>query len=343
VPRRLRRALATLIGAHPSEIVLGNSASWSLHLIPSAYPWRSGDVAARGPARRSRHRLESTYPRNVAIRAIAREIAPRFKEEGLPTFLPEDREAIKEALLEIARRDPRISAAAVTGSGSVDRLDRWSDIDLAFAVRDGADLVATIRDFTQIMRDDYGAVDTVDIRRDPWVYRVFLLASSLQVDLAFVPASDFGARAPTFALRFGEAREVPQVPVPDKNELIAYAWLYGLHVRSSIARGRPWQALYMINTMRDRIMTLSCLRLGVSPHEGRGFDSLPPSLKASMVGTVPRSLARADLLGAFDAAARALSVETVQVDAALASRLEPVLRLMVETPVIDEVRSGPKE
>ena len=43
VPARLRRALERLIGADADTVVLGNSASYGLHLIASALKWSSGD------------------------------------------------------------------------------------------------------------------------------------------------------------------------------------------------------------------------------------------------------------------------------------------------------------
>lgn len=46
LPQRLRSALARLIAGDPSEIVLGNSASWGLHVIAQAFPWRPGDEVA---------------------------------------------------------------------------------------------------------------------------------------------------------------------------------------------------------------------------------------------------------------------------------------------------------
>ena len=51
----------------------------------------------------------------------------------------------------------------------------------------------------------------LDVWSGRWDYRVFLLPSTLQVDLAFVPAEDFGARAPTFKLVFGTAVEQLEV------------------------------------------------------------------------------------------------------------------------------------
>ncbi len=43
VPARLKEALARLVGATVDEIVLGNSASYGLHLLANGLPWRAGD------------------------------------------------------------------------------------------------------------------------------------------------------------------------------------------------------------------------------------------------------------------------------------------------------------
>src|ERR1051326_1039240 len=102
-------------------------------------------------------------------------------------FTPEERDSIRQALLARARQDVRIEAAAITGSASVGKEDRWSDIDLAFGVRDASDMQAAGDDWSRHMYDHHGAVHHVDVARPPWLYRVFLLASTLQVDLAFVP------------------------------------------------------------------------------------------------------------------------------------------------------------
>jgi len=43
VPERLRKSLAHLIGAEPEEVILGNSASYGLHLIANGLGLRKGD------------------------------------------------------------------------------------------------------------------------------------------------------------------------------------------------------------------------------------------------------------------------------------------------------------
>jgi hypothetical protein len=246
-------------------------------------------------------------------------------------FSPEEREALTAELLLRARQDDRITGGAVTGSGSIDALDRWSDVDLAFGVRDSDQLLPTLEDFTQFMRGGPGAIDIVDVRREPWIYRVFLLPNTLQVDLAMAPATDFGARAPSFKLAFGKARDVPHVPQPDPHELIGYGWLYALHVRSSITRRRPWQALYMLNSMRDQVVALAELAAGLPAREARGVDRLPTKVKKRLEATIAASLDINELRRAFAATAAGLLCQARGVDPTLAERLEPVLQLLVRT------------
>ena len=43
VPRRLKQALGRLINAPAEDIILGNSASYGLHLLANGIPWQAGD------------------------------------------------------------------------------------------------------------------------------------------------------------------------------------------------------------------------------------------------------------------------------------------------------------
>ena len=89
---------------------------------------------------------------------------------------------------------------------------------------------------------------------------------------------------PNFRLLFGTANERPVKPQPSAAGLIGMGWLYALHVRSSHARGRVWQAEYMVSAMRDQVLALVCLRHGVPTVEGRGIDRLPPEATAAVAG-----------------------------------------------------------
>ena len=140
------------------------------------------------------------------------------------------------------------------------------------------------------------------------MYRVFLLASTLQVDLGR-PRAEFGARAPTFRLLSAEAADRPHVPSPAVDRLIGWGWLYALHARSSLARGRVWQAEYMISGVRDQVLALACRRHDLPAVEGRGMDRLPQALLARLEGALVRELGAAELGRALRVAVDGLSAE----------------------------------
>ena len=157
-------------------------------------------------------------------------------------FTPEERDRLRSDLLESAATDRRITGAAITGSAALAREDRWSDIDLAFGVGDADELPSILADWTVRMYQQHGALHHVDVVSGVWLYRVFLLPSTLQVDLAFAPATEFGALAPTFRLILGKAIESRHVPPPPPAKIIGMAWLFALHARTCIARQKIGRA-----------------------------------------------------------------------------------------------------
>ena len=240
-------------------------------------------------------------------------------------FSVDDRAALRDALIGAARRDARITGVALTGSSSTGAEDRWSDIDLAFGVAGGANRAALIAEWTERMYRDQDAVHHTDVMAGAALFRVFLLRNTLQVDLAFWPESEFGAIASTFRLVSGSARERPAFPGPSSEPLIGMAWLYALHARSCIARGKVWQAEYMISGLRDHVLALACVRHGVPAAQGRGMDSLPAEVSAPIAAALVRSLDVVELRRAFASACELLLAEIGAVDAELARRLAGIM------------------
>jgi hypothetical protein len=238
---------------------------------------------------------------------------------------------VRADLINAACADGRITGVALTGSASVGKEDRWSDIDLAFGIREASQMESAVADWTARMYERHGAVHQLDVRREAWLYRVFLLGNSLQVDLAFAPQEEFGARAPTFRLISGIAAERPHVQPPAAEALIGFAWLYALHVRSATARGKLWQAEYMVSALRDYVLATACRRHGVPAVEGRGMDQLPKSVTDPLRGALIARLEPLEIVRAFGAAIDGLLDEVRQTDAPLALRLEPALRDLFES------------
>jgi predicted nucleotidyltransferase len=244
-------------------------------------------------------------------------------------FTPDERADLRDALVAAARADPRIDGAALAGSSARGFTDRWSDIDLALSV--ATEHNAVVDDWTARLYREHGAVAHLDVWAAGTLFRVFLLPGTLQLDVAFWRSSEFGATGPNFKVLFGAAADKSPTPPPTAASLLGMGWLYALHARSSIARGRAWQAEYMISGMRDQVLALACLRHDVPATQGRGTDDLPAEVTEPLVACLVRSLDPAELFRAFDATCTALADEAVRHDPALAARLADPLRELVET------------
>lgn len=235
-------------------------------------------------------------------------------------FTPAEREWLGGELISAAQKDPNLCGAAHTGSGASARLDRWSDIDLALCLKPDASHERVVGEWTELLYR-HRAVAHLDIMRGPTLFRVFLLEHTLQVDVAFWRAQDFAAIGPNFRLIFGRAGPPHHTPAPDPFSLIGMAWLYALHVRSSLARGRILQADYMLSGMRNHVSELAALRCGVDPHQARGLDDLPGLERDIAASHIPRSLEPSELKRAFQSTMRALLEEVRHADGEVAIRL----------------------
>lgn len=238
-------------------------------------------------------------------------------------FSAQDRDAVRERLLELAAADPGVPGAAITGSHATGAADRWSDIDLALAV-DGP-LDAAMRRWTRHLYDDFGALHHWDLPSGPSVYRVFLLPGCLEVDLAFTPAPEFGPRGPHWRTVFGTAAPPAPAPHTGPDDLAGRAWHHVLHARMSIERRRWWQAEHWISAVRDEVIALACLRLGHPTAYAKGAHLLPVEVVGTLEPSLVRALDEVELRRALGAATAALAAELNRTDAQLAARLAATL------------------
>ena len=250
---------------------------------------------------------------------------------GVAIFTADERERLRAELVSAAQNDPNLCGAAHIGSAASSRLDRWSDIDLALCLAPAAaaSREQVVAEWTDRLYRHHGAVAHVDVMRGATLYRVFLLKNTLQVDVSFWRAEEFAPIGPNFRLIFGEAKPSRPLPQPDPRALIGMAWLYALHVRSSLERGRILQAEYMLSGMRNLVCELTCLRCGVIAAQGRGLDDLPVAERSTAAACHPQSLEPSDLRRAFRNAMQALLEELRHVDAELEARLSGPLKDMV--------------
>jgi hypothetical protein len=248
-------------------------------------------------------------------------------------FTVEERDRVRRRVLEIASDDSRIEAGAIVGSLAHGGGDRWSDLDLTFAVRDEASVSEVLADWTSSLAGEFRAVDLFDLPVRSTIYRVFLLPGSLQVDLSFTPATEFVAGGPRFQLLFGEAGELPGPAQPDsalerkhRRHLLGLGVHHAVRARFCVERGRLWQAEYWISEVRDLALALACRERGLEDSYGRGFDQLPAEVLNPLNAALVRSLERGELLRALECAAAGLLREAGEATGpALEERLREVV------------------
>jgi hypothetical protein len=134
--------------------------------------------------------------------------------ESRPVFTVEQRDALRERLLRLADEDERVVAGAAVGSLALGGGDRFSDLDLTFAIADDVAVSAVLDDWTRTLAGELDAVQLADLVRGPTIYRVFLLPDALQFDLSMTPAAQFRPGGPGFRLLFGETAGDMKAPTP---------------------------------------------------------------------------------------------------------------------------------
>jgi hypothetical protein len=238
-------------------------------------------------------------------------------------FTVEERERLRERLVARAEADGAVVGAAFTGSYAVGTGDRWSDTDLVLAVR--GDLGAVVADWTGWLYGELGALHHWDLPVPAGTVRVFLLPGWLEADVTFAPEAEFGPRGPNWSLLFGTSQTIRPFRDPDPDTLTGLLWHHALHARVCLERGRLWQAEHWIAAMREHILTLACLRLGLPTAHAKGAHLLPDDVTGPLAATLVRTLTAPELQRSLRAALTAADAELARTDPVTAARLEPLL------------------
>jgi hypothetical protein len=240
-------------------------------------------------------------------------------------FTVEQRDALREHVLQLAEKDERVVAGAAVGSLAAETGDRFSDLDLTFGIADRVPTADVLDDWTQRLVAEHDAVHLVDLERPPTTYRVFLLPEALQFDLSLTPAGRFRPAGSRFQLLFGEtATDDVDAPTPElvpnlfiptpavPHDVFGWGVVYALHARACIERGRVWQAEHYVGGVRDHALSLACLRAGLPALHARGYDDLPAETLARFDYTHVAATAPQPLRAALAASVAALMHEGVE-------------------------------
>ena len=239
-------------------------------------------------------------------------------------FTVKQRDVLYEHVLRVAKEDERVAAGALVGSLAVDEGDRYSDLDLTFAISDPTRVADVLDDWTRALREELSAIPLVDLDRVPTTYRVFLLPELLQLDLSVTPAAVFRPAGPRFRLLFGDtAPNEPGtqstgtgdvfIPTPlVADDIFGWGVIYATHAYRCIKRGLVWQAEHYVGALRDHALSLACLRYGLPAAQARGYDKVPSEVLDRLEESHVGNLRPGDLQAALSACVSALGHEAEQ-------------------------------
>ncbi|MCA1839654.1 MAG: nucleotidyltransferase domain-containing protein [Actinobacteria bacterium] len=237
-----------------------------------------------------------------------------------------ERDRVSDHVLAMANRDDRIVAAAVVGSLALGGGDRWSDVDLTFALADGVDMHEVLADWSSEINKELDGLHLFDLPAGESIYRVFMMRKLLQLDISFTPTAEFRPGSPRFRLVFGTAGEPKTPEALPTGDLIGWSVLWARHARVCLERGDLWQAVYCINELRDNAMSLACMGRDLPARFGKGFDDLPEEARTRFAPCLPGSLEPEEILRALGATVHALLDEpSIELSPAIRDRfLDPV-------------------
>lgn len=243
--------------------------------------------------------------------------------------MPTDpRGQVRAQLIDWARRDTRVTGAALTGSTASGQADRWSDIDLFLGVV--GEVPDVLRDLTGHLYAELGAVHHFELTAGPATYRAFLLADLLEVDVGVAPAAEFRSYggAP-FQVVFGTAGAPTPDVRPDVGHLAGLLWHHVRHARTALHRGRLREAEHWVGAARAQLTVLACARHGLPTAYAKGADRLPAPVRADLDAALVTGLTAAEIGRALACAVHATLQELAEHDPTLTARLRPMFLRLV--------------
>jgi predicted nucleotidyltransferase len=257
----------------------------------------------------------------------------------MPLFTPDKRARMADQVAQLLRDDGRVEGVVLVGS-LAGTPDRWSDVDLEAVVADESEAeVATVAaDWVDRMYDALPVVHHFETAFGHTLVRGFLLDDALEVDVAFAPTAEFSLWDPFQVLfdRSGRIERIAAIPSdwqpgpPDWSGEAGFAWHDVLHACTATRRDRTWQALWYLERVRNRTLTLAQQRRGFYAEFFDYVDDLPAQELTPHAATLVASLDPRSLLGAIDTATRLFLDELRRGGPDLAERLE--------RPLLDVIR-----
>jgi len=230
-------------------------------------------------------------------------------------FSPSERQDILHRLLDAIQSDDRVAGVVLVGSAPVGFEDEYSDIDLSVVVEHGHDVAPVFRWWQDHMKDIIPVVHSFETEYAPNnLLCGFLLDNFLEVDIGFLCLQNLVARRERWKVAFDRTGKIEGImhttwanrTSPDIRGLYLHLfdsiWHYIMHSAVCTERGQHLRALHYLEELRNRIVEVAGLHLGLETRNFRQADQLPPSLRSALEVTLVSKPERTEILRALKSA-----------------------------------------
>ncbi|AIQ15026.1 hypothetical protein [Paenibacillus durus] len=208
-------------------------------------------------------------------------------------YTPQQREHIKECIINNITKIDEVLSVISIGSGAVGFTDELSDIDLYIVIKDDCDKPNFMLRIREQIHESFEVWQSLEmINRS---LHVFLLANYLEIDIGYDHLRNVSARRKLWKIEVDKIGDIDNrmhaswnitsqfhgktsnIDVKSRSEEISTdVWHYLMHCAIAIKRGKFWRALGEMELARNMAVELCGYRTNLETKRYRSVDDLQP-------------------------------------------------------------------
>lgn len=219
-------------------------------------------------------------------------------------FSSQERENIKNIIIEELKKIDNVISIILVGSGSVGFTDDLSDLDFSIVINNVCDISAIMKQVKDLICSRWEFLDVLEMQNRG--LQVFIINNYLEVDIGYVPFENVSAVRDKWLVVYDKTDKIESIMKQtweinknnhgkkekvDVEQVYASAnksiWHYLMHAIVAIKREKYWRAVGEMDLARNMLIELLGLKYSLETKRFRNVDMFPDEIKIILQKTVP--------------------------------------------------------
>lgn len=241
-------------------------------------------------------------------------------------FTCDDRERIKNELIELFSEFKEVISVILVGSASIGFTDEISDLDFCIVVENNSNIGNLIRVVNEKIKDKYPVMDLLEVPQRG--LSVCILYNFLEIDIGFTTIDNLTARRGRWMVVYDSTNKTDEVmrqsweinknnkgktgPIDARAQYVSIAediWHYLFHAIAGIKREKYWRVIGEMDIARNMLIELLGYKYSLETKRFRDVDEFPPEVKSILERTFAVNLNQKDLIKCLHALINAIYTE----------------------------------